>query len=146
MSYYRSYYRSRYAFRKVRRDLLARLYTWCGGESVNICLERLLDAVGPATATTAATTSVCGVLVDTVVELVRATPTVRPLLTQLLTNAGARLPERELLRMGLVPRLVVELSRGLLVLEGRDVVLSPLLRKLLDSLGCVDTLVRALQQ
>jgi hypothetical protein len=146
MSYYRSYYRSRYVFRKVRRDLLARLYSWCGGESVNICLERLLDYVSSATTATAATTNTCGVLVGTVVELVRATPTVRPLLTQLLTNAGARLAERDLLRRGVVPRLAVELSKGLLALEGRDVVLSPVLRRLLDGLGCVDALVRALQQ
>ena len=142
MSYRRLYWRSHYVFRKVRRDLLARLYSWCGGESVNLCLERLLDA----TTNTAATTSVCGVLVDTVVGLARATPTVRTLLLELLTNAGARLAERDLLRRGLVPRLAVELSRGLLTLDGRDVVLSPLLRVLLDSLGCRDALARALQQ
>jgi hypothetical protein len=142
VSYYRRYRREHYALRKIRRELLVRLYSWCGGESVNICLERLLDY----TTTTAATTSACGVLVEAVLDALRATPAVRPLLTQLLTNAGARLPERELLRVGLVPRLVVELSKGLLALDGRDVVLSPLLRKLLDSLGCVDALVRALQQ
>jgi hypothetical protein len=142
MSYYRSYYRGRYVFRKVRRDLLARLYSWCGGESVNLCLERLLDYASPATTTTNA----CGVLVDTVVELARAVPQLRPLLVELLTNAGARLAERELLRRGMVARLVVELSRGLLALDGRDVVLSPVLRRLLDSLGCGDALVRALQQ
>jgi hypothetical protein len=146
VSYYRRYRREHYALRKIRRELLARLYSWCGGESVNVCLERLLDSASSATAATATTTNTCGVLVGTVVELVRATPTVRPLLVELLTNAGARLAERDLLRRGVVPRLVVELSKGLLALEGRDVVLSPVLRRLLDGLGCVDTLVRALQQ
>jgi hypothetical protein len=86
------------------------------------------------------------VLVDAALDAARAVPRLRPLLVELLTNAGARLAERELLRMGLVPRLVVELSKGLLALEGRDVVLSPLLRRLLDSLGCVDALARALRQ
>jgi hypothetical protein len=146
VSYYRSYYRARYAFRKIRRELLVRLYSWCGGESVNVCLERLLDSASSATAATATTTSACGVLVGAVLDLVRTAPTVRPLLVELLTNAGARLTERELLRRGLVPRLVVELSRGLLALEGRDVALSPVLRRLLDGLGCTDALVRALQQ
>jgi phosphatidylserine/phosphatidylglycerophosphate/cardiolipin synthase-like enzyme len=140
VSYYRRYRREHYALRKVRRELLARLYSWCGGESVNLCLERLLDHA----TTAAATASVCGVLVEVVLDALRATPTVRPLLLELLTNAGARLAERDLLRRGLVPRLVVELSRGLLALEGRDVVLSPVLRRLLDGLGCTDALVRAL--
>ena len=146
MSYYRRYRREHYALRKIRRELLARLYTWCGGESVNLCLERLLDAVSPATTTTAATTDVCGVLVEAALGALRAVPQLRPLLVELLTSAGARLAERELLRRGVVPRLAVELSRGLLALEGRDVVLSPLLRVLLDGLGCRDALVRALQQ
>jgi hypothetical protein len=146
MSYYRSYYRGRYVFRKIRRELLARLYTWCGGESVNICLERLLDYVSSATTATATTANVCEVLVEAVLDALRATPTVRPLLVELLTNAGTKLAERELLRRGVVPRLVVELSRGLLALDGRDIVLSPVLHRLLDSLDCGDALVRALQQ
>jgi hypothetical protein len=43
--YITRYVKERYVQKKIRRDLYERLVKWCGGDSVNVCLERALSAL-----------------------------------------------------------------------------------------------------
>jgi hypothetical protein len=43
--YITRYVKEHYVQKKIRRDLYERLVKWCGGDSVNICLERALNVL-----------------------------------------------------------------------------------------------------
>ena len=52
--YITRYVKERYVQKKIRRDLYERLVKWCGGDSVNVCLERALSVLESSAGATSA--------------------------------------------------------------------------------------------
>jgi hypothetical protein len=140
------YLREHYVQKKIRRDLYERLVTWCGTDSPNLCLERLLDAVSGTYATSTYVPDTGTRLAEYLrPHLYDRRPVVR-LLVELVRGSRSFVHEQELLRQGLVARQVVEASAGTLSYEpGRGVTLSPLLRAVLEVCGCAEELARELE-
>jgi hypothetical protein len=45
LKYRNKYLKEHYVQRRIRRDLYEKLVEWCGEESINMCLEKLLNTV-----------------------------------------------------------------------------------------------------
>jgi len=54
VKYITRYIKERYVQKKIRRDLYERLVRWCGGDSVNVCLERALSVLESSAGATSA--------------------------------------------------------------------------------------------
>jgi hypothetical protein len=140
------YIREHYVQKKIRKDLYERLVRWCGADSPNLCLERLLDAVSGAHAGTTYVPDIGTALAEYLKPYLYDRKPVVRLLVELVRGVREYVPERELLGQGLVARHVVEASAGTLVYEpGRGVTLSPLLRAVLEVCGCGEELARELE-
>jgi hypothetical protein len=140
------YVREHYVQKKIRRDLYERLVGWCGADSPNLCLERLLDVVSGTYVVPAYVPDIGTALAGYLKPYLYSRKPIVLLLAELLGGAREYVPERELLGQGLVARQVAEFSAGTLVYEpGRGVTLSPLLRAVLEICGCGEELARELE-
>jgi hypothetical protein len=140
------YVREHYVQKKIRRDLYERLVGWCGSDSPNLCLERLLDTVSGTYVTSVYVPDIGTVLAEYLKPYLYGRKPVVRLLVELVRGSRGYVHEQELLRQGLVARQVAEASAGTLVYEpGRGVTLSPLLRAILEVCGCAEELARELE-